>query len=177
MKLKDYVTYFKNLAISNKKIAHNLNGKKTFRRIDIEEVLTGLKQDVDGLSLFLENPEIKPYDALSDNPRQIYEGALLIMNSVEKGDFEEQENVLSESLEVCEQILAKIKNDVKACSMDASHPHKIHGFDFNSVRINKIGPVFGVFYGWRMTFSLNQTFNDKLVLKNTDWYNDTKFTI
>jgi hypothetical protein len=177
MTLNQYIAYFEGVAVSNKIIGHTHNGDVKFRRIDIEEVLGDLKTNMSGLSMFLENPELRVVDGRSDNYRQEWQGAFLILNKIKPGDINAQISVLNQTLTVCEQILAKIKNDAAKESMQANYAWPIKGFDFNSVRINKVGPVFTTWYGWRLTFTLNQTFNNGLILQNNEWYNDTKFTI
>jgi hypothetical protein len=178
MNFAEYVAYFEALAISNKAIGHTHEGRKSFRRIDIEEVLNGAKADMDGeVCMFLESPEIRTYDGLSDNPRKLMYGAFLIMKQADKGDYESQIAALDTCMQVSEQALAKIYNDVKKKTQSKLHPWNIAGFDPNSVQFEKVGPVFGYYYGWRMQFTINQTFSNRLVLNDAEWYNDTKFSI
>lgn len=178
MNFSEYVAYFENAARNNRAISHLVNGRKSFRRIDIEEVITGLKSDLDaGINLFLESPEIRAYDGLSDNPRKLITGAILVMRNSEKGDFEDQIKALNDTMEVCEQLLAKIYNDARESLQNKNHPWKLRGFDPNSVSFEKVGPVFGYYYGWRMQFTINQLFPNRLILNNDDWYTEEKSSI
>jgi len=178
MKFSEYETYFLEAAKSNKKISHLASpDKKTFRRIDIEEVITGAKSSMKGLSMFLEAPEIGTRDMLSDNPRKLFEGAFLILNEAAKGNFDSEMTVLDETMDVAEQVVAKMKNDLLKHKLNANHPYKIKGFDPSSVKMFKVGPVFGNWYGWRVSFTIDQTWSNRLTLNNNDWFFDTKATI
>lgn len=178
MKFAEYIAYFQNAATSNKAIAHGSDGRKTFRRIDIEEVLTGLKADMNGqICMFLENPEIRTLDALSDNQRKLMTGAFLILQQADKIDIGKQETALDQCLEVSEQVLSKMMNDARKSLQDKTHPWKLKGFDPNTVSMEKVGPVFGYFYGWRVQFTLNQPFPGIKALDESKWFDDTKWNI
>ena len=51
----------------------------------------------------------------------------------------------------------------------------LKGFDVNSLRFYKVGPMFTNHYGWRVEFMLNDRFSNNLQLDETKWNNETKF--
>lgn len=177
MKFSEYVAYFEQAAKSNKLLAHGVGDNVAFKRIDIEDVLNGIKQDMVNTCMFLENPEIRTADILSDNPRKLFNGAFLIMKNTDKGDFEQQISALDECMTISEQVLTKIVNDSRISRQNPSHPWQIKGFDVNTIGLEKVGPVFGNWFGWRVQFTINQTFTNRLVLKASDWYDDVPFSI
>jgi hypothetical protein len=174
MTFSEYETYFLNGAISNKTIAHNPPGKISFRSVDIEQLLSDVKSSTEGMSLFLEAPEIKGSDSGSDNPRKLYNCAFSILEeNTKKGDFDETRSIMDRTMLVAEQFIARIHNDFRKHKIDPNHPNKIKGFDLNSVSINKVGPIMNNQYGWRVTFTLNQLWPNRVWLNNNDWTNDT----
>jgi hypothetical protein len=178
MTIKDFVDYFENVAKGNKIISHATpQDRVAFKRIDIEDVINGIRSDLEGVSMYLESPEIKPADALSDNPRKLFKGAFLIMKPVDVSDVDQILEALDICQTVCDQILAKILNDLKKHKINSLHPFKIKGFNVGSVDMQKVGPIFGNSYGYRFTFTLDQTFTSNLILDQADWYSDTPFKI
>lgn len=177
MNFSNYIAYFKTAAVNHKELLHVDDTNVTFYRMDIEEVLTGLRYKLKSKSLILESPEKNTRDAFSDNPRKIITGAFLIVGPVKKNDFTDEVAVLDKCEEISEDILSKIVNDCSKFKRNSSWTGAIKGFDPNSIRSQKVGPLFDNFYGWRTEFQINQTHRNNLKLDASKWNNETAFTI
>lgn len=177
MNLTDYIEYFKQVAKSNKALAHEVDGIVSFRRLDIQEALSAMKDGIKHMCMFLEMPKYGARDNESDNPRKLIKGSFLVVQPVTKGDHEDFVLKMEECGDVCEQILAKIRNDLKKYTLNKSHTFKLAGFNLDSVEIDEAGPVYGNCYGYIFSFTINVKWRNNLVLNNSEWYNDTAFTI
>jgi len=177
MKFVDYIDYFRNAAINHKQLLHDTNGKVSFYRMDIEELLSGLRTNLKSISLIIESPEKRTQDLLSDNPRKVITGAFLVIGPVKKNDFNDEVSVLDKTEAITEDILSKIKNDCSKYRRDSSWPRVIKGFDPSTIRSQKVGPLFNNFYGWRTEIQINQTYSNNLILDESNWNNETKFSI
>lgn len=177
MNLSEYIDYFKQAAKSNKSIAHEVGGKKSFRKLDIQEALTDLKSGIKHMSLFIEVPKSLGRDNLSDNPRKIQRGSFIVVQPVKKGDHEDLVLRMEECEAVCEQLIAKIRNDLKKYSLNKSHPYVLTGFDLDSIEMDEAGPIYGNCYGYSVSFNIAGKWRNNLTLVNSEWFNDTVFAI
>lgn len=178
MKFKEYIEYWEQAARSNKAISHNPStGKISFKRMNIDDVWNSVKLDLKDKVMIVENPEIRTYDGGSDNYRKMMSGGVLFIEEVKLGDVNDELNKLDALETITEQFAAKIVNDVRKFKQNQNHTWKIKGLDLNTIALNKVGPLFGNWHGWRLTFTFNQTFADRLFLKNEEWINDTAFSI
>lgn len=178
MKYSEYVNYFKTAAVNNLVLAHVDNTHHTFYEVDIIDVVQeSLKFKNKFMSLILECPEKKPADNNSDNIRKHTTGAFAIIKEAKKGDHTDRQIVLDDTEEVSEEIVSKILNDARWHLQNPLYPWKLKGFDLNSVRFYKIGPLFTNHYGWRVEFTFNDTFKNNLQLDITKWNSETKFSI
>ncbi len=174
--LKDYVSYWEAAANSNKILRHKRPEERiAFKRIDIEEVLAGIKADIKDIFLCLESPEVIPGDLKSDNIRAVFDGGLMVLHKADPGNHDSKIDALDVSLSVCFQLMAKVKNDVMRYRLNKAHPFKLGDFDFARVRFNKVGPVFTSFYGYRITFSFNQKYPNGGQLNDNDWFDDKNY--
>lgn len=177
MNYRNFVTYFENAAKSNKVIKHEFTpNRKTFFVMDIEEILAAKKSDLNEVALIIENPDKKGFDGLSDNKRKLLTSAFICIKPVAKGDHEAKKTVINEMELVAEQVLEKMTNDQIKYELNRNHPHKLTGFDINTVN-QQVVNLFGEWHGWRTEFSLNLTWRNNLQLNNDDWLNDTKFIL
>ena len=174
MTLKVYRNYFEKLARQNIALSHNPEqGKKSYMDILIDDVVNQVSYDLTGICLFLEKPTIKPYDALSDNPRKIFNGGFLIMEPFKNsGDPDEKNLILERTEELTEDIISKIKNDQKLANNNKFYEFPIKGFDLNTVYTESVGQIFNDWYGWRTSFSINQTYRNNLILDASKWRTD-----
>lgn len=177
MNFTEYVNYFKTAAINHKVIAHNPPTVNSFYRMDIEEVLNGLRTKLSSVSLILENPEVYTEDMLSDNRRKLWRGAFLIIKQAKRNDFDDEALVLNDTMEIGEEVLSKMVNDAQKYRSNKSYTPAIGGFDPNRVRYQKIGPIFDNYYGWRFEIEFNQPHKNGLRLDASKWNNETAFTL
>lgn len=175
MKTSEVINYFEQAAVSNKILKHDAsgNGIVSFREMDIDEIMNGLKTDLVGITLVLESMEKRLFDALSDNKRKPITIAFLVVEDTIKGDKESRRNAFDKCELVSEQIIAKVINDVIKYQRTKSHPWKLKGFDPNTVRCQLVSNLWGYWCGWRTELTLNQTWLHNLKLQNDDWTNDT----
>lgn len=179
MKPSEIRAYFEASAVSNVVLSHQEPSDRiAFKSMYIEEILQSLVIDFKNITLILETIQKRTRDLLSDNKRKMITIAFLVVDRVEKGNFSQEEQVMDQTEEVSEQIVAKIINDVAKWRMNNSHPWALKGFDPNSVRQNRVRNLFnGEWFGWRTELELDQSFANHLRLKNSDWKNDTAFVI
>jgi hypothetical protein len=179
MTLEEYRTYFKEVAKDNKRLSHQTPaGKVAFKEITIQDVMDGISVDLDDMTLFIEAPNIRAQDGLSDNPRKVYSAAFVVMMPLKDvGDTDKIIEYYDQTEVVTEQILSRILNDAKKARNNKNYIFKINGFDVNSVSYEPVGPIFNGWYGFRTAFTINQTFTKNLILDETKWYTALKSTI
>lgn len=147
MKAALYISYFENLARKHKSILHT-DAQKHFYRLDIEEVLTGLRTPIKYPALILEMHEGRILNNASDNIRDLQTGAFMIVKQVsKKDDFKEEMSALEECLNIGYDIIARMWQD--------RHNRVLNSFDIGTVNYSKVGPVFDNAYGYRFTFGLD----------------------
>ena len=74
-------------------------------------------------------------------------------------------------------MIAKMRNDAMAYSLNKNHAHKIKAFDANSVRWGELHNMFDGWHGWRVEFEWGQSWQRNLILNNDDWLKDTRAEI
>lgn len=162
MLYSEYISYFRNIAIKLKSIGHT-DEVKRFTRINIEEVLnSSMTLDLNNVCMTLEAYETGVDNNFSDNLRDIKTGALMILKHATSGDLDSQDSVLSETEQVVLSIISKMKKDMRDNVL-------IKHLDLGSLQINKVGPVFDNCFGWRLTFSFDESLNANVVYKTSDW--------
>ena len=163
MNTQEYVSYFREIAEKLKDIGHTAENKK-FTRINIEEVLNGLRSDLDMSTpvMVLENYEASFNDNRSDNVFKDLNGALMVLQNVDHGDYEGEAEAMDRCESAIMKIIAKMKED-----RDYRQIIPLRGFELNSVRLYKVGGVFDNSYGYRMEFMLRGAV--PLVVEPNDW--------
>ncbi len=164
MRYQPYVDYFENIAIKLKVIRHTSGGKKRFCRMNIEEVLTGLKTELDlnNICLILEAYEKTVEDRLSDNLRDRTMGAFMILKKVSDNSFETQDTILSETEAATLSVWSKLK-------LDKRNYEFIKHIDLGTLKMNKVGPLWDKCYGWRTEFMIDDSLNSSVVYNENDW--------
>lgn len=175
MTFSEFILYFRTAAVNNKRLAHDATSHPTFYEIDIEQILSATKLESVDMSMLIECPEYRPSDAKSNNIRKMTTGAFLIVQEVEISNIQDREAKLNETFIVAEQVVSKIVNDEQIFKINRSHPNVIKGFDPNSLYFQKVGPIVGNHYGWRVEFAINDTFTNGLQLQASEWNNETPY--
>jgi hypothetical protein len=124
---------------------------KDFYRFNIQEVNNALSHSIQLPALLLEAPSINLTSQTkmvsNFNVRNI---SFLILDYVDGTDnFESEEEVL----ENCEGLALDAISYLVKCAKDPSH-FLFGKFDINTVRIEKVGPVFDNMFGWNVLFDI-----------------------
>ena len=160
----EYVSYFRGIATQNKEIGHT--DKEThFYRMNVEEVLQGLRTDIHSPALILEAFEGKLVDGKSDNNLADRMGAFMIIKQVEVDNFDEEHKVLDDCERIGLNIIKRMRRDSRT---NPIQDRLLQGLDLNRVNWQKVGPVFDNYFGYRFIFSIieheNMRYDDTLWL-------------
>lgn len=164
-----YTEYFEKLATECLAIAHS-EEKKRFVLIDIDEVINGLRTKIDfnNFCLLLEAYETSLPANTVDNIRQRCSGAFMVLKHVPaKGSDQERYDVLQEAEEIVFTLLSRLKKEASENLQQKTIPNWI---DFNSININKVGPLWDSCYGWRVMFTFQPSANPALKYVQENWY-------
>lgn len=162
MNVFNYTNYFRELAISHSELRHDpLSetgdapvGSKHFGRFGSEEVIKGLNSKVDFPALLIEMYEknLESEDAYSIKAN--FDGAFSIFATANPENLNEVEDAFILTEKIMSDCLAKIWQDHYGPDADPCNtPFK--SFNFNSVKITPVGPIFIRQFGWRCEFSFD----------------------
>ena len=158
-RFSDLVSYFRELAVKHKSIAHS-SMEKHFFRFEINEVLAGLNRtDVNYPMLILEGYNFNYTDNKSDNLLKNRHGAFILLDHIaDPSDYEDIHN----KWDALEQIGDDLLNKIKA---DKSNPLTpvVRSFDFQNVEANLIMNEVGSTVGIRYTFVLTGSVSTEIV--------------
>lgn len=149
MTLLDYTAYFEALATKFKNIGHSQQ-RHRFARIDIEEVILGLRSrlELNEPCLILEAFEGTIDENQGDNNLNAMTGAFYIMQNAREGDTADEAQVLSRSLEYGKQVVARINQDAAKRRPTGF----LKNFRLQGVTYHKVGPIWDNAYGYRFQF-------------------------
>lgn len=155
-KYSDFVQYFENLATYNIAISHGPNSKK-FYRMNIEELLSGIKND-------LPSPASGPFMIFINYIRELNHVAsfkdkkqfmFFIMQGYSDGDWDEEQAARDATEIVVDQILTRMVND-----STAGNP--IFNYSFDKIDGVKIIPTELkanlTYVGWQVSFNLDKQY-------------------
>lgn len=152
-------SYFKE--IQNQHIDLN-----SFFRFNRSEIMGPMRSGVDYYALLLEDIDLDINDNGAQNKSNDFELAILILDHAPKENYDKQQIVLHESLEIAREIERRI-------TADSEKPdHWLYNrYDANETSITKVGPIFNdPCYGYRLATTLT-AINVKR-LPNPDKWND-----
>ena len=143
MNNQEQKAYFEQLATQYRPIGHTRDAPR-FCRYNMDEVVTGLRQNLDlsQYCLLLEAPTGTLENNQGDGNFDNQEIAFMVIRMVEERNFDEEEQVLSESRRMGVQLLARIIEQGEFADLD-----------LDSIEYDKIGPVFGNCFGYRYTIT------------------------
>ena len=162
MNVAEYTDYFRQLAVQHTDLRHNpLSetgdapvGEKHFGRYGGEEVISGLRTKIAWPALLIEMYENKTSAENVFAVRSNYAGAFSIYASANPENTNEQEAAFILTERILYEILARIWQDHYGSDADeCARPFK--SFDFASLNIVPVGPVFDRQFGWRCEFSFD----------------------
>jgi hypothetical protein len=162
-----YLNYFEQMARQLLQIGHSTT-KKRFARINIEEVLTGLRNSINlsDWCMFLESYEGKLILKADETAADIITGAFMIVKNVQPDNFVQEAMVLDQSKAIGIKIVSRMILD-KQKAYQGTAPAFMRGFDVSSVNYQKVGPLFDNAYGYRFEFSVLA--NENLLVSAEDW--------
>jgi hypothetical protein len=123
-KFAEFVDYFEQLAREHVDILHT-DQEKHFFRIELEEILTGLRSRIRYPALILEGYDFVFKDQNSDNVHKEVSCAFTVLDHVkDKGDFDQIHLVWQQMEEIGDEICIRILDDKRSRSVDVlSHFH------------------------------------------------------
>lgn len=151
---ENYEAFFRNLAVSYKKIAHT-EAKPRFAMMDIDEILSSLrgKLDLETPTMILENPEgmlAYKHEKLLDRNM----GAFHILQRVRQGDAAHKREVMNATKQIGTGVVTKM-HFLKMANFRGGKTHPIlNYFSLDQVRYNKVGPIWVGCHGWRFEFDI-----------------------
>jgi len=143
IKFTDIVKYFEGIARKNKQILHS-DTEKHFFRLELDELLVGLKSVVNYPALNLEAYDYDLLDANSDNVIKQRHLAFSVFDHLENtDDFDRMHEIWDQCENICDDIISKIKNDKRDITIGV-----VKDFDLNTVKgrpfSNEIDNIFGI---------------------------------
>jgi hypothetical protein len=155
-----YTTYFQQIAINNAHLQHNPAGETgdapveslRFTRWGAEEAVTGLRTKIGFPALLLELYENKVSSEMQLDVKNNYTGAFTILATANRGNFVSEINAYGLAEQIMYEVLNTIWNDHYGEGTERClTPFEI--FDFNSLNIIPVGPLFDNQFGYRCEFS------------------------
>lgn len=160
MTYTELTTYFNAIATNHKEIGHTEETKRFFR-MNIEEILSGSRTVTHYPFLVLENFEQRLGASALDNIQKYQTVAFMVLDKVAIDNFDAQDEVMQSTLNICEQIVAKIKKDMLDYKSRASgYTELIKDLNVNNISFNAVSNVFDNCYGYRVTFTINEQFKE-----------------
>lgn len=153
-----YISYFEDIA--NRHPAINW-----FYELDEEEILQGLRNDVQYPCMFLEIPEISFADNGS-NTDSITPVGLVVLSACAPGDQAEKRDTLISHEAIIFDIIRQMREDDRT--------GQLH-LNTNQVTYAKVGPHFENCYGWRLDARLQLWADLHYKEENYVAYNPNKF--
>jgi len=164
-KFLDLVDYFESLAILHRGIRHT-EEEKHFFRFELEEMLTGMKSNLNYPALILEGYDFSFVDEDSDNLQKRVSCAFMLLGKVsDKGDFDAIHNLWDKLEEIGDEIVVKILSDKRDRRTDCLayfHARSITGTPITDMNL--------IHYGFRYAFELSWPVNNDV--DPTKWSTD-----
>ena len=149
-KFLDLVTYFENLASLHNSINHQV-GEKHFFRFELEEMLTGMKSNLNYPALILEGYDFNFVDHDSDNLQKKVSCAFMLIGKVgDKGDYDAIHTLWDSLEEIGDELVVRIladKRERKSECLGYFHASSITGTPITDMNL--------IHYGFRYSFELS----------------------
>ena len=149
-KFLDLVSYIESLATLHKGILHS-EDEKHFFRFELEEMLTGMKSNLNYPALILEGYDFSFVDEDSDNLQKRVSCAFMLIGKVsDKGDYDAIHLLWDSLEEIGDELVVKIlsdKRDRKTECLAYFHARSITGTPITDMNL--------IHYGFRYAFELS----------------------
>ena len=148
MNYSSLVQYFQQMAARHKQIAHSPL-ERHFFRINIDQLITGFRQEINFPAVMLELPEAR---LIGNSLDTLFLSRMVALTFLDKVDIDDHEAELS-CYDRMEQLgldfISRIRREYQ------STPDRfIAYFDFNDVRTYKVGPIHHSCFGMRFEFTI-----------------------
>jgi hypothetical protein len=170
---KSYIETFRTIAATHVEIAHKPEeGRFRFARIidsarslyepyyHIQEVLE-LHQDKLSTPCLLVESRVKEFEK-NQQVHGMMTGAFVVMMQAAQGDFDSEEDALDEAELLANQVLSFVKNMFESDST-------LGRLNWDSVRMNPVGPILDGFFGVRVDFSWQKNLNSDFCFDEQVW--------
>ncbi|MFA6483208.1 MAG: hypothetical protein WCW62_11560 [Bacteroidales bacterium] len=156
-KFADLVTYMESLATHHKGIL-NRDDEKHFFRFELEEMLTGMKSNMNYPALVMEGYDFNFVDENSDNLQKRVSCAFMLLGKVsDKGDYDAIHTLWDSLEEIGDEIVVRIlsdKRDRKTDCLAYFHARSITGTPITDMNL--------IHYGFRYAFELSWPVNNDI---------------
>lgn len=150
IRFADVVEYFRTVATELKVIGHS-ETETHFCRINMDEVFGGLKTKMKFPALIMEAPDFFIYDEHSDNELKGLNIGFMVVQKVQPGNFEKEEQALDLMEEAVTDIVSRMRKEHREYSTAGIISKS---FQENTVRWSKVGPLWENCFGWRVTLQV-----------------------
>lgn len=159
-----YISYFESIARNLIAIGHT-DTKKHFFRLEFEEVLTALPNQMNWPCMILEGYDVSFIDNKSDNILKVRNGAFVILDKVKNlQDFNAIHAVYDKCEVIVDDIISKIMNDKR------SRQHAVvKDIDLSQVEIVMIANDVEGAFGFRCSFPIINTHD--IAINPAKWNN------
>lgn len=160
--IQGYIDYFRQLAVTHKDIQHNIAsetgdaspGEKRFSTWGIDQVVTGLRTKMGDPLLLLENYEIHTSGQNMHDVKAAYSGAFTVIGRAKVNNYADEVFQFAKCERIYKDILQKIWQEMYGADAEfCSTP--FYSFQFHTLSIIPVGPLFDNSFGWRIEFSFN----------------------
>lgn len=137
---------------------------KGFYRFDISEIDGQFRSGVERPALLLEAPssQLKSQTKMITNFNERNISFLIVDHAGVPDDYVKKSQVLADT----EGIALDVQTYLVKCAKDIDH--WLYGkFDINSVRIEKVGPIFDNYYGWNVLYDI--TSHESMCFVHEKW--------
>ncbi len=124
------------LAASHIDIQHNVNGRKAYFRVSVDELMSGIQLSSSGFIMAGEMETSRINDQRSDNRLDIKEWAFNILHSVQPNDFKDIRLKISQ----CEAIARQCIANLRRMSLAKNQENDIVQLDLEHVEFIPVGP-------------------------------------
>lgn len=156
-KFADLVAYFENLASLHTGIKHSI-GEKHFFRFELEEMLVGMKSNLNYPALILEGYDFTFVDENSDNLQKRVSCAFMLLDKIsDKGDYDAIHALWDHLEEIGDELVVKIlsdKRDRRTECLAYFHARSITGTPITDMNL--------IHYGFRYAFELSWPVNNEV---------------
>jgi hypothetical protein len=156
-KFNELVAYFENLASQHMAIQHT-DSEKHFFRFELEEMLTGMRSQINYPALVLEGYDFEFVDHDSDNLQKKVNCAFMLLDKVsDKGDYDKIHELWDRIEEIGDELIVRLlsdKRERKTPCLAYFHASTVTGTPITDMNL--------VHYGFRYSFELSWPVNNDI---------------